>query len=439
MDLGTFANSKRILYVLVTGIVLLVFLTVILIVRSFGDRGGEQVVLKFWGVFDAPSAFSKVIREFEAQHPNIRIEYSQMGYDEYEKSVVGGLAAGSGPDVWMIHNTWVPKHSDKLAPIPGTVLGQPGMTTKEFRDAFVDVAFADLVRSDGIYALPIYIDTLALYYNRDVFNAAGIASPPRTWKEFQDAVARLTKFDQSNNIIQSGGAIGSARNINRSTDILMSLMLQSGVQMTSSEETSATFARSVDNQRVGENVLQFYTDFTNPAKVVYCWNDDQHYSIDAFVEGTTAMMFNYSHQQDTLRARASRLNFAVAPMPQPTLDDVRTYASYWAPAVSANSLYPEQAWAFIHFLASREGALSYLGDVHRPAARRDLIELQRNDSDVGVFAVQALAARSWYQIDAQAIETIFADMIDDVNFSRASIQDAIGRAENRVTTLMSKQ
>ncbi|MEK7125023.1 MAG: extracellular solute-binding protein [Patescibacteria group bacterium] len=438
MDLGTFANSRRVLYILVAGIVLLVFLTVILIVRSFGDRNADRAVLRFWGVFDLPAAFEQVVREFEGLHPNIRIEYSQMSYEDYESSVISALAAGTGPDVWMIHNTWLPKHADKLRPMPNEVLSQQGMTTREFQDAFVEVAYADLVRNDGIYALPLYIDTLGLYYNRDLFNAAGIASPPRTWKEFQDVVARLTKFDQSNNIIQSGAAIGSARNINRSTDILMSLMLQSGVQMTDPGGTSATFSRSVDNQRVGDNVLQFYTDFTNPSKVVYCWNDDQHYSIDAFIEGTTAMMFNYAHQQDVLRTRASRLNFAVAPIPQPTLDDVRTYASYWAPAVSAASLYPEQAWAFVQYLASRQGALAYLNTARRPAARRDLIELQRNDADLGIFAVQALAARSWYQADSQAIETIFADMIDDVNFSRASIQDALERAENRVSTLMNR-
>lgn len=438
MEFGTFANSKRILYILIAGIVLLVFLTIILVIRNFGQRNSEQVVLRFWGVFDQPAAFDEVIREFEAKYPKIRVEYTQLGYEEYEKAIVSGLAAGTGPDVWMIHNAWLPKHGDKLLAMPGKVMEQGGMTVTEFRRTFVDVAFADLVSDEQIFALPIYVDTLALYYNRDLFNSAGVSSPPRTWGEFQDAVAKLTKFDQSNNIIQSGAAIGSARNINRSTDIVMSLMLQSGVQMTDGQNTTATFSRSVDNQQVGENVLQFYADFTNPSKVVYCWNDDQHYSVDAFVEGATAMMFNYSHQQDILRQRASRLNFSVAPIPQPSLDDVRTYASYWAPAVSANSLYPEQSWAFVNFLASQNGALAYLGSTRRPAARRDVIELQRNDADVGVFAVQALAARSWHQADSQAIETIFADMIDDVNFSRLSIKEALGRAENRVTALMNK-
>src|SRR6185369_16413812 len=108
-------------------------------------------------------------------------------------------------------------------------------------------------------------------------------------------------------------AIGTAKNINRSTDILALLMLQSGTQMTSQGNTSATFSRPVNNQSVGESALQYYTDFANPSKQLYTWNDSQHYSIDAFQEGKVAMMFNYSHTTDVLRAKSSRLNFAVAP------------------------------------------------------------------------------------------------------------------------------
>ena len=67
-----------------------------------------------------------------------------------------------------------------------------------------------------------------------------------------------------------------------------------------------------------------------------------------------------------------------------------------------------------------------------------MIELQRNDLDLGVFAIQALSARSWYQIDNIAIETIFADMIDDVNFGRASVKESLENAESRVNVLMQR-
>ena len=66
------------------------------------------------------------------------------------------------------------------------------------------------------------------------------------------------------------------------------------------------------------------------------------------------------------------------------------------------------------------------------------LEQQKSDPDLGVFATQALAARSWYQVDNSAIESIFAEMIDDVNYGRASVREAIRAAENKVSVLMAR-
>ena len=150
------------------------------------------------------------------------------------------------------------------------------------------------------------------------------------------------------------------------------------------------------------------------------------------------MMFNYSHEVEILKNKSSRLNFGVAPMPQVSRTDIKNYGNYWGVGVVANSKFPNEAWRFVAYLGSKDGAQSYLSATLRPSARRYLIELQKNDLDLVVFAVQALSARSWYQIDNTAIETIFADMIDDVNFRRFSVKDSLENAESRVNVLMQR-
>ena len=107
--------------------------------------------------------------------------------------------------------------------------------------------------------------------------------------------------------------------------------------------------------------------------------------------------------------------------------------------VSTRPKATNNAWKFLIHLTSKDGASNYLNATLRPAARRDLVELQRNDLDLGVFAIQALSARSWFQIDNIAIESIFADMIEYVNFGRATIREALQSAEARVSVLMSRQ
>ncbi|MBI2062497.1 MAG: extracellular solute-binding protein [Candidatus Yanofskybacteria bacterium] len=435
-------NTNKIFYVLVASIAVAVFITVILILRGIGGGVATQsATLEFWGVFDDRSAFDKVIRDFQAQNPGIKVLYQQFSYEDYERSLIDALASGTGPDIVMIHNTWLPKHGDKLKALPATIPGlkQPLLTIQSYKADFVDVAFNDFVFNNQIFALPLYVDTLALFYNKDILNSAGITRPPRDWEEFNSDVETITRLDNSGQIIQSAAAIGTARNINRSTDLLSALMIQTGVRMTDADNMGASFAGRVSNTPVGELALKYYTDFANSSVRTYTWNDIQHYSVDAFTEGKTAMMFNYSHQAEVLKNKSSRLNFGIAPMPQVSSTDIKNYANYWGVGVSTGSKNPNEAWKFTAYLASKEGAQSYLSETLRPSARRDLIELQKNDLDLGVFAVQALSARSWYQIDNTAIESIFADMIDDVNFRRSSAKDSIENAESRVNVLMQRQ
>jgi multiple sugar transport system substrate-binding protein len=430
-------NSNKIFYVLVGIIVVAVFFTVILVLRNVGGSIAKPVTLQFWGVFDDHNAFDKAIKDFKTLNPTIDVKYQEFTYENYQQSLINALAAGNGPDIIMVQNTWLAQHGDKLAPMPAGIPDtKKPFTVQDFKDQFVDVAYNDFVYSNQIYAMPLYVDTLALYYNKDLFNSAGITRPPQTWQEVNQDVPLLTKLNNQNNITQSAFALGTSRNINRSIDILMDLMIQSGTQMTSSDNKAATFDASIQGQPVGQIALKYYTDFANARSPSYTWNDAQHYSVDAFTEGTLAMMADYAHEAAVIRSKAPRLNFAIAPMPQASLNDIRNFASYWGVGVTSKSTHINEAWKFVDYLASKDGATAYLNATNRPSARRDLIDLQRNDPDVGVFAVQALTARDWFQVDSVATEGIFADMIDDVVLNRSSIPDALSRAASRVNVLM---
>lgn len=435
------SNIKLIIIGSIAGVIVLGLL-VFMVIGNLGGKTPKQATLQFWGVFDDASFYDQAISNFEKANPGVRIVYRNFNDPvEYENQLINSFASGTGPDIWLMHNTWLPKHGDKITPLPQTIKGekQPLFTTKQFQDQFVDVAYKDLTYGGQIYALPIYVDTLALYYNKDIFNTNGIASPPTTWDEFNNDVAKMTIMDDRGNIVKSGAAIGTAKNINRSTDLLMMLMLQGGAKMTDGDNRSATFTSQVNGENVGQNALQYYVDFANQSKRLYTWNSQQHFSIDAFGEGNVAMMFNYSHHIQTLRAKSARFNFAIAPVPQVSGSPVSVaFADYWAPTVSRQSKNPITAWKFIVSLSSVQEAVTYVNSSNRPSARRDLLSKQKDDTDLSPFATQGLFARSWYQVDNSAIETIFANMIEDVNYGRSSARDALEAAESKVNVLMSR-
>ncbi len=419
-----------------------IILLLFLVLGSFSGGINQQATLQFWGTFDDDRFYVDAISDFSKANPGVRVIYRKFNFEDYEKQLIDSFAAGTGPDVWLMHNTWLPKHADKIQPLPQQKLegeSDPLLTFKDFQEQFVDVTVRDLTLGGQIYALPIYVDTLALYYNKDLLNNEGIAEPAKSWEEFNDHVKRLTIFDSRGNIVRSGAAIGTAANINRSTDIVALLMIQSGTKMTNTENSNATFSKSVNGKNVGENALQYYTDFADVSNRTYTWNDKQHYSIDAFINGDAAMMFNYSHHIKTIRDKSARFNFAVAPAPQISGASVLSnHANYWAPTVSKQSKYPVLAWKFLVSLSSAGGNVLYVNASNRPSARRDIIEQQKTDPDLGVFATQALSARSWYQIDSSAIETIFAEMINDVNFGRATVRSALEAAESKINVLMGR-
>ena len=336
----------------------------------------------------------------------------------------------------------------------------------------MDVVADDFLGNGLVWAVPLSVDSLGLYYNKDLLNIAAITAPPKNWDEFATDVEKMTKIEGNGQISRSGAALGTAYNINRSIDVLNMFMLQSGTKMIS-DNNNASFdkAQFVEGKTVspGENALTFYTDFARSSSSRYSWNRDMHYSIDAFSEGNLAMMFNYSWHVKTIENKSPKLNFAVAPVPQFTSGIPVNYANYWAYSVSknktstknssnvTNEIRTSEAWKFLTYLATKpEKAIQIESDVAgtkkvtnsnydpasvyaqktgKPAARRDLIEIQKADPKIGVFSEGNLIAKSWRQVDPESVEVIFSEMIDRVNRGQSTVHEAIEVAAKRVSQL----
>lgn len=428
--------TRKQIFIIIGGAVAII---IVLLIFGFKSEIRPQPAhLEIWGVFDEPDVFQGLITDYQKQNKHISIEYKKKSYAEYDQELINALAAGKGPDIWLIHNTWLARYRDKIKEMPIEIL-----PFTVFRNTFVEVVEKDFTEDGKIYALPLYVDTLALFYNKDYLNSAGISLPPETWEELMEDLDKLVKRNQWGGIDRAGAAIGTAENINRSTDILALLMLQNGTKMMSDDKKSATFNQSIylegESYYPGQDALRFYTEFSNPSKRVYTWNRQMPYSVDAFVEGKTAMMFNYSHHIPTIKEKASYLNFGIAPMPQIKGRDFDiNYANYWGFAVSNKSKTDvvKEAWKFIFWLTQKENAKKYLEKAKRPTALKELVDWQKDDLELGVFARQGLTARSWYQIDSSAIETILADAIESVVLGRATVPQAIETVVDQINNLM---
>ena len=389
------------------------------------------VTLNVLGIFDKPSIFQDLANSYRQSRPKTEIKYRQLNADNYENELLNALASPQPPDIFMFHGSWLPKHYDKILP-----LNESQLPLVRFRELFPTVVEQNFAPDGIIYALPLYIDTLALFYNKDIFDDKGIALPPKTWTEFQDIVSDLRELDKIGKINKAAAAIGgSNKSVNRASDLLNLLMLQAGTPMVDQSFTRAAFARE------GENQLKFYTQFADAKSPYFTWNEALHYSLDNFAEETTAMIFNYAYQIPVLKDKNPFLNFAAALMPQPSgAEKSVNYANYWGLAVSNKSRNPAAAWDFIlSVTADPETSRKYLNSTGHPPALRSLINERLNDPVLGVFARQSLTARSWPQIDNVAIENSFSKMIESVISGRLTARQAIQQAENEISQVMAQK
>lgn len=410
----------------------------------------EKITLKVWGVFDEADSWKELTDKYRTIHPNVTVEYTKLRFEEYKDELIRSIAEGKGPDVMAVHNTWLGEFADLLVPMPeavsvshletqGTIrketvmvsTSQSTMSMKTLKQNFLPVVVNDVVMPylkdsksdpvDKIFALPMSVDTLGLFYNQDMLNAAGIPQPPATWKDFQEAVKSLTKIDTLGKITQSGAGLGTSKNVERSPDILSILMMQNGVEMI--DERGRVIFNDVPkgaprDTPPGVDAVRFYTDFANPTKEVYTWSAAMPSSLDAFVNGQTAMLLGYSYHLPIIRTLAPKLNVGIAALPQISsstdLTQKVNYGNYWAEGVSKDSKSPDYAWDFVMFATDEKNVGSYLAEAGKPTALRSLIAGQLNSEDIGVFAAQLLTARTWYRgKDVDAQEKAMNQLIDD--------------------------
>lgn len=130
-----------------------------------------------------------LIADFEKQHPDITVSPTLVPFDSYFTKLQTDFAAGNPPDVFDINyeNFVTFASRDTLAPIGDRVQAMPQGT-------FYDAALNAFAYQDNQYGLPITFSTVVLFYNKDLFDAAGVAYPTDgwTWDDVLAAAKKLT-------------------------------------------------------------------------------------------------------------------------------------------------------------------------------------------------------------------------------------------------------
>ncbi|HLD01416.1 MAG TPA: extracellular solute-binding protein [Patescibacteria group bacterium] len=420
-------SKKSIIIKIVIGVIigaLIVFSIIRFVLPLFGGNNAQsgKVTLIYWGLWEDPTVVKPIIDDFQRQHPNITITYSKQDIKQYRQRLSTRIENGDGPDIFRYHNTWVPMLSSVLLPLSSDVI-----KPNEFKTLYAPVIQNDLIKSGAIYGIPLSIDTLAMFVNKEIIDA-GSYDIPKDWEDFIRIAKSVTVQDAGGSIKTAGAAMGTYDNIAHASDIIAVLLLQNGVNVKKMEET----------KQYAVEALEFYTKFATESNNV--WSNDLESSTRMFAAGNLAMYFGYSWDIFALQALNPQLKFEVHPMPTIPGAKPLTVASYWVEGVSANSKHKKESLLFMQYLSQKEVSQRFyksVVDSGRPFgeiyARKDLQELLKDDLVVYPFAKQTDTATS----------TIFSsDTYDDGINSQANayLADAVrfilngGSVESAVDT-----
>jgi len=194
----------------------------------------QPVVLTYWGLWEPDSVMQEVIDSYEAANPHVTIQYVRRPFSGgvYKDQLLSRLSSADtqeSPDIMRIHNTWLPQFYKELAPLPDGV-----MSSAEYSQTFYETAERDFSLNSEIYGIPLMVDTLGLFYNKDIMESNGkliegqddIVAPD--WDAFITLAEDITVWedeDKKEGIEVAGAALGTSANILHSEEILSLLML----------------------------------------------------------------------------------------------------------------------------------------------------------------------------------------------------------------------
>jgi multiple sugar transport system substrate-binding protein len=428
--------------IVLTGVFIFFIVAGVLVFAGIGGFGGSTTpvgTVVIWGTYDAQIVDDIIHTIGNGNKDFDGVSYVEKDPQTFDQELAEALASGRGPDLFFVSEDTILRHKDKIIPISYTAMAE-----REFKDTFIQEGelFLD---SAGILALPLTVDPLVMYWNRSLYNNAGVSKPPQFWDEFLTTAIGgvLTKRGESGLVLQSALGMGEYQNILHSKALLSSLMMQagSGIVRKNSDGsfTSDLTNRLSDGQSPSENALRFYTDFANPAKATYSWNRALPEAQKAFVGGTLATYFGFASELSSLRQQNPNLNFDVALLPQVRSGATKlNFSSIIGLATAKASPNPSGAMSIAFALTNKEVSDVFAQAFSLPSVRRDSLAVRPADSFKSIFTDAALRSQAWFDPNSVETETIFKNMIESVVSGELRIADAVRVADNELTSLLRK-
>jgi multiple sugar transport system substrate-binding protein len=298
-----------------------------------------ELVLMGWSSSDAENVrLQEIVDTYNEQNPNVHVTLSQV--PDYDTKLQVSIAGGSPPDVFYVD-------SAKFLDLHAAGALDSGNDKIDAADGFVANLRETFTTEDQFYCPPKDFSTLALQYNTDMFDAAGLEYPTAdwTWQDLEEAAAALTDAD--------AGVYGMV--INPDMARWLAFLYQAGGTVYNEDASAMTI-----NSPEALEALNFYAGLVEKGYAAQPSDVSTGWPGEAFGQGKAAMVVEGNWIMPYLKDQFPDLKFGVSELPMGPAQRA-TMAFTVCYAAPANGKNLEESWKLINFLTGDEGMAAWTG------------------------------------------------------------------------------
>jgi multiple sugar transport system substrate-binding protein len=305
-----------------------------------------------WDSGDGLKPLNDAIAKFETKFPTVKVQLESVPQG-YGDKLLTQFAAGTAPDVFQVGDGDAAKFASQgvLEPLDPYITGDNPLDMSVFFPAVADIGKVD----GKTFLLTKDYSPLVLFYNKKLFDEAGVAYPTDkwTWDDFLAAAQKLTKTDAKGQITQWGVQLPDGWGDWIWLRGILPIIYQGGGDIVTADGK----ATGAMNSEATIAAVQWYVDLFTKHKVAPTKDDVAAFQgTDLFQTGKVAMLWTGRWPISTYEADSS-LNFSTAQLPQ---GKARGNSICWAGfAMYAKSQNKDAAWAFLKFITAEEGAQEF--------------------------------------------------------------------------------
>ncbi len=360
-------------------------------------------------------AYNKIIELFEAQNPDIEVEYQESPWgDDIETKLNTGFASGIAPDVI---NYSLASMGQRIPLGQYEVLNSYVEGWEGLDDFYPSVLEAGSI-GDNLYGIAYLADPLLLAVNTEMLNEVGIMNPPTNWEELYDAHLKLIKKDSNGVVTQTGVALPKMGfGIFQWIEIF-------GFQNGAKNLVDETDNTILFNQPPMVEALAFLNKINEAGIIPYEKADD-----NPFITGKAAMCYM---SPSWFRAyNIDDLEGKITMVPPVTNKTEGTFCGMHFMFMNSQSKNKEAAWKFMQFLTSKESMKIWVDITGTPPLRQSLTdEYIQSNPEWGAYVLDAIsigvgAPKVAY---SNSLFTVVNEGMEKVFFGQSTPQEAMDAA-----------